>query len=446
MCLPPTIVKKKSLDLLPTPVKKPSPLRKFVRANFKWIVTICVEIAWFTWAFRDPEANFGRFTESTPYVGYYYHMSITMVFGSLVAGATSEGGGAVAFPVMTLALGVPPGLARDFSFSIQSFGMTCASVIIFFLKVPLDYEALIWCSVGGTVGLLVGLVGVAPFLLPSYSKLCFVSLWLSFSVALFRLNTRKERKVYESAKDSDAFILEYKQHLKNDVSVATGDDYVIAIEDYKILKARRKRIATLTIIGVIGGICSSIAGSGLDMAAFSILTLYYRVSEKVATPTSVVLMASNAVVGMLCRLIPIGGAYAAGEEETLWKFVSVCIPIVVVGAPLGAHIPTILSRHQISYVLYFLSTLQFISAYVIVRPWGEPSPHGVGLIVSSAATLIIGTLFFIKAANFGELRDAEIITKEASEISDQESMENSFLEASEKPLENGAIEIIDIST
>ncbi len=49
-------------------------------------------------------------------------MSLTMIFGSMVAGATSEGGGAVAFPVMTLALKVPPSVARDFSLMCQSFG------------------------------------------------------------------------------------------------------------------------------------------------------------------------------------------------------------------------------------------------------------------------------------------------------------------------------------
>ena len=32
---------------------------------------------------------------------------------------TSEGGGAVAFPVMTLALGIAPSVARDFSLMIQ---------------------------------------------------------------------------------------------------------------------------------------------------------------------------------------------------------------------------------------------------------------------------------------------------------------------------------------
>jgi hypothetical protein len=49
-------------------------------------------------------------------------MTITMIFGSMVAGATSEGGGAVAFPVMTLVLKIQPTIARDFSLMTQSCG------------------------------------------------------------------------------------------------------------------------------------------------------------------------------------------------------------------------------------------------------------------------------------------------------------------------------------
>ena len=45
------------------------------------------------------------------------------------------------------------------------------------------------------------------------------------------------------------------------------------------------------------GIFSAVAGSGVDICSFSVLTLLFRVSEKVATPTSIVLMAINASVG-----------------------------------------------------------------------------------------------------------------------------------------------------
>jgi len=404
--------------------KKPSLLKKFVNANFKWIVSLSVEIAWLIWALLDPKEHFGRFVEETPFVGQYYYMAITMVFGSLVAGATSEGGGAVAFPVMTLALGVPTIMARDFSFAIQSFGMSCASIMIWFLKVPLDNEAMIWGSVGGTTGLIIGLEGIAPFLRPEYSKMFFVSLWLSFAVALFRLNTRKERTVYDSAAESDRSMLEHHHHVY-DISAHAGndDDAERPALHPKTISAKRKRIATLTAIGIFGGICSSIAGSGLDMATFSMLTLYYRVSEKIATPTSVVLMAINAVMGMLLRLIPYGGAYEEGEKEVLWKFVSVCIPVVVIGAPLGAHIPTILNRHQISYILYFLSSAQFILACIVVKPWSKPAPHGVGTMVASGVTLIGGSIYFYLVADWGESRDLDMESKATAEADIEENDE-----------------------
>jgi len=420
MCSPPD----KSLPDKSLPDKKPSWIRKFLTANSKWVVTICVEIAWFTWAFLDREEHFGRFTESTPFVGYYYFMSITMLFGSLVAGATSEGGGAVAFPVMTLALGVPTVLARDFSFAIQSFGMTAASFMIFFLRVPLDNEAVVCGSIGGTIGLLVGLEGVAPYMLPAYTKMFFVSLWLSFSMALFKLNTRKERRVYNTCKESDEINYASIAPDKN-VSIETGESSEISKEetDNSVLKrVKRKRIMLLLSIGIFGGLCSSIAGSGLDMATFSMLTLYFRVSEKIATPTSVVLMAGNAVAGMIFRLMGIGGSYAPGEETVLWKFVSVCIPVVVIGAPIGAHIPTILSRHQISYIVYVLSTLQFLLACGIVKPWSKPAPHGVGLMVSSAITLIGGSIFFYKAADWGEHRDVDNESKNTKELDEENNV------------------------
>ena len=64
-----------------------------------------------------------------------YWASITMVFGSLVAGATSVGGGAVAFPVMTLVLDVAPAVARDFSMMIQTVGMVAATFTILYQQV-----------------------------------------------------------------------------------------------------------------------------------------------------------------------------------------------------------------------------------------------------------------------------------------------------------------------
>ena len=54
-----------------------------------------------------------------------------MCLGSFIAGATSEGGGAIAYPVMTLGpWKIAPLIARDFSLMIQSIGMIAAGAAI----------------------------------------------------------------------------------------------------------------------------------------------------------------------------------------------------------------------------------------------------------------------------------------------------------------------------
>ena len=375
---------------------------------------LLVEIGWWTYALLDPSARLGLFAEPTPYDGFYYYMSLTMVLGSLVAGATSEGGGAIAFPVMTLALGVPPHIARDFSFAIQSFGMTCASITILGLGIPIDKSALLWGTTGGTVGLLLGLEFVAPHLPPAYAKILFVSLWIAFAVALFRLNASDwDRCVYSSSKESDDSQKEARKlaRVEKEADFEVDASKTIPEEaERRRLSAKTQRALVLSGFGLFGGLTSSIAGSGLDMATFSVLTLLYRVSEKVATPTSVILMAINAVLGMCFRFAGIGGDYAEGEQQTVWNFVAVCIPIVVIGAPIGATISAKVSRHVISGFIYFLDSIQFISAIAIIQPWSKPYPNNIGLSVACVGTLLIGSGFFWLLANAGEAKQ-EIANK-----------------------------------
>ena len=365
---------------------------------------LLVEIGWWSWALSS--SSLGLFAEPTPYEGFYYYMSLTMVLGSVVAGATSEGGGAIAFPVMTLALGVPPHIARDFSFAIQSFGMTCASITILGLGVAIDKSAVLWGTVGGTIGLLLGLEFVAPHLPPAYAKILFVSLWIAFAVALFRLNVSDwDRCVYPSSEESDAA---QKEALMLGAEREGAYEVDASRDDFQENENRRlgagARCLVLSGFGLFGGLTSSIAGSGLDMATFSVLTLFYRVNEKVATPTSVILMAINAVFGMCFRFAGIGGQYAEGEQQAIWNFVAVCIPIVVIGAPIGATISARVSRHVISGFIYFLDTVQFISASAIIQPWSKPHPNNIGLSVACVGTLLIGSCFFWLLANAGEAK------------------------------------------
>ena len=66
-------------------------------------------------------------------------------------------------------------------------------------------------------------------------------------------------------------------------------------------------ITLILILGFIGGNFSALAGSGVDICSFSVLSLLFRISEKVATPTSVVLMAINTCVGFYWRQLMSNG-------------------------------------------------------------------------------------------------------------------------------------------
>lgn len=188
--------------------------------------------------------------------------ALMMLFGSLVAGGTSEGGGAVAYPVMTLVFGLTSYVARDFSLMIQSVGMTAAAFSILYSQIKVEKRSIIVCNLGGAIGTILGILFVAPYVTGDIAKMLFVGVWSTFAFALYLLNRNDDRPVF------------------------------LEIQAYN-----KKKRNILFLVGFVGGIFTSIAGSGVDIMSFSALTLIFRVSEKTATPTSVVLMGCNTVVG-----------------------------------------------------------------------------------------------------------------------------------------------------
>ena len=289
-----------------------------------------------------------------------WFMTLTMCVGSFVAGASSEGGGAVAFPVMTLVFSISPTVARDFSLMIQSVGMSAASVLIICFGVRVEWRAIVFAGLGGAIGIILGMNVISPLLPPAYVKMFFTSLWLSFAVALFWLNRERQR-------------------IRNDSILVFGP----------------KESLLFVVIGVVGGVVSGITGSGLDILTFTMLTLLFRVNEKVATPTSVVLMAVNALVGFAWR-----GGLESNLAPEAWGYWYVCIPVVVVGAPLGAYFIRQRTRLFIANFLYASILVQFVGALVIV-------PQSVPLILASVSTVFVGLLCFGCMAVLGSKRLAE---------------------------------------
>lgn len=284
-------------------------------------------------------------------------MAVTMLFGSLIAGATSEGGGAVAFPVLTLAFGAAPSVARDFALMIQSVGMTAAAAAIFWGRIKIAKRPLAAAFLGGVPGVLVGISLVSPLLPAAPTKLAFVALWASFGVALgWSLHSRPDRP----------------ERATIALSWSRGGQVV------------------LVLCGFLGGLVSGVCGSGIDVVTFSALTLAFGVDERIATPTSVVLMGGNAVVGFLWRL----GAAGPPISPEAWGYWWAAVPVVVVGAPLGAKLIASRSRSFIVHLLQFSIVAQLLGALLLI----PLDPLRMGVLVG---TFVGGLTLFLTLSRLG---------------------------------------------
>ncbi|KAI6226112.1 hypothetical protein M3Y99_01327500 [Aphelenchoides fujianensis] len=238
-----------------------------------------------------------------------WQMPVTMIFGA--SGATSEGGGAVAFPVMTLLLHIEPRIARDFSLMIQSCG--------------------------------------------PQKKMIFVSIWFSFAVALLILNLQRKRITYDSIPQFNAW-----------------------------------KAAILFGTGFFGGLLSAFTGSGVDICSFSVLTLLFRVSEKVATPTSVLLMCINTWVGFYWQQL-----IMQAIAPLAWQYFSVSVPVVVTMSPIGAFLSSHLHRQLLAAFVYVLEVIALVGFYITRPPWE--------LVGIGAAIIFVAILFFFGLSKVGRM-------------------------------------------
>ncbi|KAF7633805.1 hypothetical protein Mgra_00006775 [Meloidogyne graminicola] len=281
-----------------------------------------------------------------------------MIIGATVAGMTSEGGGAVAFPVMTLLLYIETEIARDFSLMVQSCGMTSAA------------HAIIICTIGSTAGIIFGLEWVDYLLSGSEKKMLFVSIWFSFAISLYVLNTQKKRRTHSS------------------------------IAQFNWWKA-----LILFIAGFFGGyrLCSAFAGSGVDICAFSVLTLLFRLSEKgcysnigcsngCKSPFSIflqkILSQANTCVGFFWRHL------IMSEVSLLaWNYFTCSVPVVVLFAPLGSLLASHFHRLVLATFVYILEALALVG-FLATGPEFK-------LIVVGALIIFCSFFFFLAVSHIG---------------------------------------------
>ena len=77
-----------------------------------------------------------------------------------------------------------------------------------------------------------------------------------------------------------------------------------------------------------------------------------------------------------------------GDVATqVYEFIAVCVPVVVLGAPLGSVIGSHFHRQLLAALVYLTDTVALVSGYIIVK-------QTTILVVASLSIVISGFIFF----------------------------------------------------
>lgn len=325
------------IDTLAT---KPQQAVKSEKSTRRWIYPTLLGIIYILWFSYMFGANRWELFQS------YWPVSLTMTLGSFVAGATAEGGAAVAFPIFTKVLQIPSSDARTFGLMIQAVGMTMAGVMIYVQRVKTVPRVIIWVTLGGILG---QLIGTYLFVIPNpYPKILFTFVATAFGIAMIISR------------------------------------WFIDWSPRRDLPAWNNRYRTLFfVVGVLGGSFAAQTGSGIDMLTFIVLTLAFGINEKISTPTTVVIMGLNSVVGFFLHGV------VSQDIGIAWNYWLVAVPIVILGAPFGAYIASKVNRDGIIKFLLFLIGLELVTTI-----WLIPFT-GTQIILTATAVLICAILFWL---------------------------------------------------
>lgn len=307
--------------------------------------------------------------------------SLTMTAGSFVAGATPQGGGAVAFPVFTKALDIPSEVARTFSLCIQTVGMGAATLAILLRRRRIETRALAIALPFAVTGFLIGYFALsdrselfAPSVLPgAYVKVGFTLLVVAMAYVIH---------------------LAYRVH-------------VLEVR-HQVSSYTPRFVACLAGCALFGGLASSQVGSGSDVLLYLALVVLAGLSPRVGVPTSVVLMASISLLGFVLIGVIDGqlditlssrGVTSVGGAETLpaldpgrfdlFGLWIAAVPVVAWGAPLGAWATSKVTDRQLVAFVVALAGLEAVTTVVFVDEL-HSDPALVAFAVVGLVVMVVG--------------------------------------------------------
>ncbi|MCB1211778.1 MAG: sulfite exporter TauE/SafE family protein [Verrucomicrobiales bacterium] len=277
-------------------------------------------------------------------VSEHWPIALAMAMGSYVAGSTPMGGGTVGFPILVLLFGLPATLGRDFSFAVQSVGMTSASLFILARRQPLAWSMLKGAMLGALLGTPLGILYIAPLIPELWIKLAFAVVWASFGVLhLYRIG-----------------------EIADHIGMTEFDE--------------RWDFRVGLVVGLTSGATvAAVTGVGIDMVLYAALVLLCRADLKIAIPTSVIIMAFTSLLGVAVKLC------TTGMQPGVFENWLAAAPIVCLGAPLGAFVVSLIGRKPTLFVVALLCVGQFVwTCYTERQALGL-----AGFVVSLAAVGVL---------------------------------------------------------
>lgn len=273
----------------------------------------------------------------------HWPMALAMLAGSYVAGSTPMGGGTIGFPILVLLFDQPAQLGRDFSFAVQSIGMTSASIFILSRRQPLAWSMLKGAMLGSLIGTPLGIFFVAPLIPSLWIKVVFAVVWCSFGVLhLYRIG-----------------------EIAGHIGMTKFDERW----DFRV---------GVTMGVLAGGLVASVTGVGIDMVLYALLVLLCRADLKIAIPTSVVIMAFTSLVGITTKNL------FTGVQPGVFANWLAAAPVVALGAPIGALVVDLVGRKPTLLLVAVLCVGQFL--WTCKQEW--PALGFGGFLLSIFAVLL----------------------------------------------------------
>ena len=277
----------------------------------------------------------------------HWPIALSMAFGSYVAGSTPMGGGTVGFPILVLLFELPATLGRDFSFAVQSIGMTSASIFILARRQPLAWSMLQGAMGGSLVGTTLGIFFVAPLVPDLWIKLVFAVVWASFGVLhLYRIG-----------------------EIAGHVGMTEFDERW----DFRV---------GLGVGAMAGATVAASTGVGIDMVLYTVLVLLCRADLKIAIPTSVLIMAFTSLLGVAVKNL------FTGLQPGVFENWLAAAPIVALGAPLGALMVDLIGRKPTLVMVAVLCVGQFV--WTCYAEWSALGVGGTLLALAAVGMCLLG--------------------------------------------------------